>query len=238
MKTPQRIEKHTSEKSDKQLFLEISESCETSFQHVFERYRQPMWLFAMTVVKVPEIAEDVVQESFIKLWDVREKLTDVDKPNDFVFILVRNRALDALRRLAHQEKEREKLWQHLKTQCPNYSDYYLEAEQAEDILKGIIEKLPAQQRKAFKMSRDLNLSHQEIAKELKISKNTVKKHISIALKTCRAQLKRLGFSYYFILPLLLPASSSVFSVDEGKNEHTFGKSVVEICHEHLQQGRV
>jgi len=81
----------------------------------------------------------------------------------------------------------------------------------------------------------LNLSHQDIADELKISKNTVKKHISIALKTCRKQLKRLGFSYYFILPLLLPPSLSVFSVDYEKNDDIFGKTVVEICHEHLRQ---
>ena len=235
MKTPLTIQDHT---PDKQLFLAINENCEDAFHIVFERYRQPMWSFAMTVVKVPEIAEDVVQESFIKLWEVRETLANVDKPKDFIFILVRNRALDALRRMAHQEKEREKLWQHLKAQCPNYSGYYLEAEQAEDILKGIIEKLPAQQQKAFKMSRDLNLSHQDIADELKISKNTVKKHISIALKTCREQLKRLGFSYYFILPLLLPASLSVFSMNDGKNEPIFGETVVEICDEHLQQSGI
>jgi len=235
MKTPLTIQDHT---PDKQLFLAINENCENAFHIVFERYRQPMWSFAMTVVKIPEIAEDVVQESFIKLWEVRETLANVDKPKDFIFILVRNRALDALRRMAHQDKEREKLWQHLKTQCPNYSGYYLEAEQAEDVLKGIVAKLPTQQQKAFKMSRDLNLSHQDIADELKISKNTVKKHISIALKTCREQLKRLGFSYYFILPLLLPPSLSVFSVDYEKNEHKFRETVAEIRHEHLQQDRV
>jgi RNA polymerase sigma-70 factor (ECF subfamily) len=224
--------------SDMQLFLAISKGSEMAFQFVFERYRQPMWSFVMTLVKSPHIAEDIIQESFIKLWERRDILTEVVKPKDFIFILVRNRALDALRRLATSEKEKEKLWVHLKQQS-DYSDYYLEAEQASQILKDIIDQLPAQQQKAFTMSRDLGLSHQDIADELKISRNTVKKHISIALKTCREQLKRLGFSYYFILPLLLPASLCVFKAnEEEKDKQTTGRTVVEVCHEYLQQGRI
>ena len=228
--------------SDKQLFLAVSTGSEMAFQFVFERYRQPMWSFVMTLVKSPHIAEDIVQESFIKLWECRGTLADVVNPKDFIFILVRNRALDVLRKLAHQEKEKEHVWEQLKQQS-DYSDYWLEAEQAAQILKDIIAKLPAQQQKVIHMSRDLGLSHQDIANQLKISQNTVKKHIVIALKTCREQLRRIGFSYFFILPLLPPASTYVFSIDDEKrsyekNEQTTGGAVAEIQHKHLQQGGI
>jgi len=223
--------------SDKQLFLAISKESEMAFQLVFERYRQPMWSFVMTLVKSPDIAEDIVQESFIKLWEMRGSLADVVEPKDFIFIIVRNRALDALRKLAHQEKGKESVWNHLKQQS-DYSDYWLEAEQAAQILKQIIAQLPAQQQKVIHLSRDLGLSHQEIAEQLNISKKTINNHIVAALKTCREQLKKLGFTYFFILPLGIVAPYFVFSTDDEnwsneENEQTIRETVAEIQHELL-----
>jgi len=188
-----------------------------------------MWQFAITIVKSEHIAEDIVQESFIKLWESRNILAEVKKPNDFIFILVRNHAFDVLRKLAREEKEleREQVWETLKQQSA-YSDYWLEAKQTTQILEQIIAQLPAQQQKVIRMSREEGLSHQDIAEHLKISKNTVKKHLVVALRTCREQLKRLGFSYFFILPLLLFTPVFVFNVDDQNrsyetNEQTIGE---------------
>ena len=224
--------------SDQQIFLAISEGSEAAFRMFFERYRQRMWTFVMTIIKSPHIAEDIVQESFIKLWECRNMLADVEKPNVFIFVLVKNRAFDALRKLVHEEEVREQVWEQIKQQSA-YSDYWLEAEQAEQILGQIIARLPAQQQKILHLSRELGLSHQEIANQLKISKNTVKNHIVAALKTCREQLKRMGFSYFFLLPLVLLGPVYVLNTYDNKRinenkEKTVGGTVEEIQHQHLQ----
>jgi len=219
---------------DEQLFLAISEDSEMAFQHIFERYYQPMWSFVMTLVKSSHIAEDIVQESFIKLWGCRNILAEVKKPSDFIFILVRNHALDIIRKLAREQKEKrkEQLWEDLKQQSI-HSDYWLEMKQATEILKQIIDQLPAQQQKIMHLSRELGLSHQDIADQLKISKNTVKNHLVVALKTCREQLKKIGFSYFFVLPLVLSGPDFVFRANDEKqtdekNKQTLGKTVAEV----------
>ena len=230
--------------SDNQLFLAISRGSESAFRFIFERYHQRMWAFVMTLVKSPHIAEDIVQESFIKLWECRAILADVKKPNDFIFILVRNHALDSLRKLTREDKERERdqVWEDLKRQSV-YVDYWLEAKQAAQILEQIIAQLPCQQQKVIRLRHNRGLSHQEIADYLQISKNTVKKHLAIALKTCREELKRMGFSYFFVLPLLLFDPVFVFNIDDNtrideQNEETYRGTVAKVQHQHLQQERV
>jgi len=204
--------------SDQHLFLAMSEGNEQAFRLIFERYYQRMWSFVMKLVKSQQIAEDVVQESFIKLWECRNLLTDVKKPDDFIFILVRNKALNTLRKLINEEKEKKQLWERLKQQSI-HCDYWLEAEQAAHILEQIITQLPAQQQKVIHLSRELGFSHKEIANQMNLSKNTVKNHLVSALKTCREQLKKLGFSYFFVLPLVLVEPFCVFITDDDKWIH-------------------
>ena len=225
--------------SDKQLFLAISKGNEEAFRLIFERYHQRMWSFAMTLVKLSHVAEDIVQESFIKLWECRDMLSDIKKPDDFIFILVRNHALNSFRGLGREEKRKLRFREHLRQQSV-YADYWLEAEQATQILEQIIAQLPTQQQKVIRLSRDSGLSHQDIAEQLKISKTTVNKHLVIALKTCREQLKRMGFSYFFLIPLLIVGSSGVFNIDDKKrtdenNEETNRGTVEKIQHQHLQR---
>lgn len=93
--------------TDKQLFKEVSEGNEQAFQLVFKRYYQRMFSFAGTVVKSPHLAEEIVQEVFIRLWEQRELLAEISNPENYFFIVIRNRAYNYLRAAANEQSRRE-----------------------------------------------------------------------------------------------------------------------------------
>lgn len=174
--------------NDKQLFKEVSEGNERAFRIIYNRYYQRMYSFAGKVVKSPHVAEEIVQEVFIRLWEQRELLCEVKNPDNYVFIVIRNHTYNYLRAVAREQNRREKLWEALQQQVTDEGTS-LEAEEAELFLEKLLAKLSPQQRKIFRMSREDGFSHQQIADELHLSRDTVKKHVANSLKIFKAHLK-------------------------------------------------
>ncbi len=182
--------------TDKQLFKEVSEGNEQAFQLVFKRYYQRMFSFAGTVVKSPHLAEEIVQEVFIRLWEQRELLAEISNPENYFFIVIRNRAYNYLRAAANEQSRREQLWEAMQQRAAE-PDSSLEAEEADRFFEKIMAKLSPQQQKVFRMSRVEGYSHQQIADELKLSKLTVKKHVADSLKVFKGYLKYFGQLFFF-----------------------------------------
>lgn len=174
--------------SDKQLFKEVSEGDERAFQHLFTRYYPRMISFAGMMVKSPYAAEEIVQEVFIRLWEQREVLAEVKSPENFVFIVIRNHTFNYLRAAANEQNRREQLWEALQQRAADET-ITLEMQEADQFFEKILAKLSPQQQKIFRMSREEGFSHQQIADELQLSKDTVKKHIANSLKVFKSYLK-------------------------------------------------
>ncbi len=184
--------------SEKQLFEKINEESEWAFQVLFKRYYPRMLSFVGKVVKSPYVAEEIVQEVFIRLWENRYMLNEVKNPKDYLFIMVRNHALNYLRAAAREQSRREQLWEDLEKRAANIHAT-LEEQEAGQWLEKIVAKLSPQQQKVFRLSREQGLSHQEIANELHLSKNTVKKHVAESLKTFKLYLKESGLLLFSFL---------------------------------------
>jgi len=183
--------KEASSFTDKQLFKEISEGNERAFQLIFKRYYQRMLSFAGKVVKSPHVAEEIVQEVFIRLWEQREVLAEIKNPDNYLFIVMRNHALNHVRAAANEQNRREQLWEALEQRAAD-AGASLETQEAEQFFEKILAQLSPQQRKIFRMSREEGYSHQQIADELHLSKHTVKKHVADSLKIFKAYLKYFG----------------------------------------------
>lgn len=183
--------KEASSFTDKQLFKEISEGNERAFQLFFKRYYPRMFSFAGKVVKSPHVAEEIVQEVFIRLWEQREVLAEIKNPENYLFIVLRNHAFNNLRAAANEQNRREQLWEALEQRAAEASTS-LEAKEAEQFFEKILLQLSPQQRKIFRMSREEGYSHQQIADELHLSKHTVKKHVADSLKIFKTYLKYFG----------------------------------------------
>ena len=189
---------------DDDLIIGINQRDSISFQQLYEQYYAALCVYAGQFTRSKEIAEEIVQDVFLKLWEHQGRLTISDSLKSYLYTAVRNQCLDHLKHLqvvhkfdeyySHLLKEAEDLY----VFSQESGDAILIASELEKSVKEAIDSLPEQCRKIFMMSRFDGLKHQVIADNLGVTINTVHRQISIALEKLRVSLKR-----YFTLFLLL-----------------------------------
>lgn len=159
-----------------------------SFSHMYERFYSPLCLFACRYTGRKDIAEEIVQEVFLKLWKEREVIEIHGSLRSYLFTSVKNGSLNYIKHLMIEKEFNAKALIHYQKRI-NYMEISQEdgssiliAEEYEKFLSCAIENLPPRCRKIFEMSRKEELKHSEIAQKLNISVNTVQKQISIAIE--------------------------------------------------------
>lgn len=135
-----------------------------------------------------EQAEDIVQEVFMKLWDDRARLPEIENINAWIFTMAQHKAFNSFRKIMRQELMILELIRKTENLSENNANN-LSLKEAEQILAKAIEQLPQQQKLVYQLSREQGLKHEEIARQLNLSPGTVKNHMIRALKTLREQLE-------------------------------------------------
>jgi len=159
-----------------------------AFGLLFDRYYNRVLSQALVYRKSYAAAEDAAQEIFLKVWHQRERLSSVRNFSNYLFILTRNEAIDALRKKAIELSGGDPpgdLAEDFMT--PERQMDYRETHAL--IMRGLGE-LPPQQREVFRLSRLEGRSNEEIAGMLGIAKTTVRWHLVAALSTLRAYVTR------------------------------------------------
>jgi len=175
------------ERSQAELIRLIAEGSEEAFAVVFHRYRNKIYTVALHYLKADPLAEEAVQDIFMRVWTYRDRLEGVVNFEAFLFILARNVLLNHLKK---QAKEFSRESSSTAEPFPEKSaDSRLVDAQNAYLLKRAIKNLPAQQRKVFELAREEDLSYKEIGEILQISPLTVKKHMAEAMKSLRNQLQ-------------------------------------------------
>jgi RNA polymerase sigma-70 factor (ECF subfamily) len=164
-----------------------------SFRNIFQEYYQPLCHLSQHYLEDKDEAKEVVQDAFIKLWEIRHDLNPDSNLRNFLFTLVKNNCLNILKRrqilLKHHEKIR---WIEMHYQYESLSrlgDDYLEFDELKDKIDLAIRNLPDHCRIVFEMSRFEELKNREIADKLGITQKTVEAHLTKALKILRSELK-------------------------------------------------
>ncbi|QYJ68395.1 RNA polymerase sigma-70 factor [Flavobacterium litorale] len=155
------------------------------FSILFDKHYKRLFNYAFKVVGHRDIAEGLVQETFIKLWDNIDSIKDDERSiESYLITVLKNKIIDNYRKKQTQEK-------HLnlyKLNTEFISDIDSKWELEKEIDK-IYNSLPPQTSDIFKLSRNKGLTYPEIASLKKISKKTVESHISKALDAFRKGLK-------------------------------------------------
>jgi len=175
----------------------------SSFKQLFNNYYQPLCHLGRYYLENEDEAKTVVQEAFVKLWEVRHELEAGSNIQNYLFTLVKNNCLNILKRrqilLKHHEKIREKELRYQYESLNRISDDYLEFKELKEKVDDAIKNLPEHLRVVFELSRFRDMKNREIASELQISKKTVEARITKALKILREELKD-----YLPLLMILP----------------------------------
>ncbi|MBO9727944.1 MAG: sigma-70 family RNA polymerase sigma factor [Chitinophaga sp.] len=168
--------------SDRQLLLQISEGDEQAFAMLVKAYSGLLFTYLVKITKDQDIASDVVQEIFTQLWLTRESLREVESFRSWLFVISRHHAVRMLKNIDKEYKKREE-WHQITQTVADGMEAQDEAslKDAYDILvKSAVDRLPPQQKKVWMLARLEGKKYAEIAEEMQISRETVKKYLQIA----------------------------------------------------------
>lgn len=169
---------------EKALLHQISIGDAKSFSIIFHRYSPKVYVYALKIVKSENLAEEIAQEVFVKVWNLEEQLTQIENLDAYLRVLTRNHTLKVLRRLALEIKT-SRMMAHDYQEDHNETEEYIIFKDSEKILNQAIEKLPAQQKLVYSLCHQEGLKYEEVAERLNISKLTVKTHMQHALRFLR-----------------------------------------------------
>lgn len=134
------------------------------------------------------MAEDITQEVFMKLWQGRQDLPIIKNPENFLFVTTRNLTYNRMKRIKTEDAYIHYLLQ-MVPEALSGSDALAEYHELHLCIKQGIDLLPPQQQKAFKLSRDKGFTHEQIAREMNITRETVKGYIVRSIAFLRQYLK-------------------------------------------------
>ncbi len=180
---------------------EIMKSNADAFEKLFNFYCQPLLNFSRRYVLDKQIAENIVQDIFVKIWTNRSALDPGKSIKSYLFTSVKNESLKHLRHLDVEQRGAEKLI--TSAFNDNSPDINLNTAELEELVEKAIKELPEKCREIFAMSRFDNLKYSEIALILNISVKTVETQMGRALKKLRDRLKP-------FLVILLAVTSTVY----------------------------
>jgi RNA polymerase sigma-70 factor (ECF subfamily) len=190
------------------LLRQIAEGNEKSFSILVDHHWNNIYSMSLAYLKSSTLAQDIVQDVFLKVWLKREELPQIKDFNSWLFILARNALLSALRTSKRQANYGDSLLDDLVE--PNQSpDRYYDYKQLNELLQQAIEQLSPQQKLVFQLSHEQGLSHEEICERLGIARQTLKNHLVRAMITLRTYIQSNGewlivaFVFVRLLPLLV-----------------------------------
>ncbi|MCF0074407.1 RNA polymerase sigma-70 factor [Dyadobacter sp. CY261] len=174
--------------NETELLTEIAAGSEKAFAALFHWYRDKVYSTALRLTHSSFLAEEVVQDIFLKLWVKRSSLSEVVGFEDYLFIMTRNHVFSILKRMARQQQLVDDLQLEMPVAENTTYNRIIDLE-IEEIVHQAVELLPAQQKQIYLMSKEQELKRDEIAKTLRISSETVKTHLARALRHIRAYSK-------------------------------------------------
>ncbi len=170
------------------LLQQIATGNEKAFQTLFNNYNSRLYHYVFSFVKSSQVAEELVMDVFLKLWLGRDLLLQIKSFNGFLFRVAHNKIIDFLRFSAKDPKLKELLWDEVQMASSSLADHSLIHHEYEKKLREAIDLLSPQRKKVYRLTHEEDLTHDQIAVQLHISKSTVNNHIVEAKRFIRGYL--------------------------------------------------
>lgn len=176
---------------DDGLLQRVAEGSPEAFEALYDRYCRLAYAIAMRVLTDAHAADEVVQEAFLAVW--RKRLTyraEAGSPRTWIATIVRNRAIDHLRRDSHRDVY--ELGIEVPADRAALSDTWAEvaAELSKQQIQAALRTLPIEQRQTIELAYWSGLSQSEISEQMHVPIGTVKGRARLGLLKLRCALER------------------------------------------------
>jgi len=178
----------------------LAKDSEYAFQLIYDRYRNRIYHTAIRYLKSPVLAQETVQDVFLKLWLERRNHNPKQPIEAWLYTVAKNNLLNRLKRIANEWKALHQL-QLNSPKSDNTTGDKVEDSQYQRLLQQALLELPAQQQKVFYLARQEHLTYMEIGEKLGISPLTVKTHMARALNHIKTYFAAHGETFFWFLAL-------------------------------------
>ncbi len=162
---------------------------EKAFRQIYDLYAGRLQAFAIRIVKSPVLAEDLIQDIFVNLWELRESLDPEKNFQSFLFTITRNHALNLLKRSSANTLVLNEIFIYA-AKSSNTTEDLIEFDETSRILHQALDQLPPQQKRVFELCKLNGLSYEQAAAELNISPGTINAHMVKSIRFIKTYLSR------------------------------------------------
>jgi RNA polymerase sigma-70 factor (family 1) len=183
---------------EKELLSRIAAGDESAFRKIYDAYRRKIYSYTLRLTESESIADDIIQDVFMKVWINRQSLVNISNFNAWLHTIARNHIADVMKiiakaRLSHQQ------WAQVKAVNFNNVEEAMADKENLQLLQQALNRLSPQQRLIYQLTRQEGTKHADIAGQLKISRHTVKTHLVVALRSIRNYLQLHSDQVLFII---------------------------------------
>jgi len=173
---------HPEWNDDALLMRRLAAGDEEAFNRLFERHRGKLYDYLVKVTRSAEISEEIVTDVFVKLWIGKELVPEIRQLDAFLHTVAYHKALDFLRTVSRKRRMHKAYLDSFQPEPEKGADELLIDAESLQLFKRAVQTLPPKRKLIYMMSREKGLTHEEIARTLNLSPNTVKNSIVTATR--------------------------------------------------------
>lgn len=171
--------------NEKELIALVAQGDECAFGKLFDHYRNRIYGLVLKLTHSTSIAEEIVEEVFLKIWLKRGGLNNIQNFQAYLFTIARNDVYKVLKQIAQNYKV-ILLTEDNHSLSHNNTDNYILDKEYSLLLKKAIDRLPKQQKQVYALIKEQGLKREEAADFLQLQPETVKFHLAQAMKNIRS----------------------------------------------------
>lgn len=172
--------------NESELIARLAKQDKQAFTIIYNIYAERLFFYALKYVKLSELAEDAVQDIFVKLWNQSQTLEINYSLQAYLFKSIQNHLLNVIKRGKLQARIMEVVTP--KDETSNCTEELLQVKETAGEAQRAIDSLPPQRKLIFELSRTQGMSHRQIAEHLEIADSTVNNQLVKAIKSIKHYL--------------------------------------------------
>lgn len=178
--------KESEQHNEKELLESVAEGSEIAFRKIIEQHHQVIYTMGYRLSNSKELAEDLVQDVFLKLWIHRSKLLEIENLSGWIYQAAKNILLNTLTKLGREKKYKTENavneWLN-EYSLQNIAEY----RELDNTLKEAVKMLPLRQRQTYELIKEQHMSRMAAAQTLNVSQETIKSNLELAVRFIRAR---------------------------------------------------
>lgn len=175
--------------TDGELLERIAGDDSTAFGILYRRYWEELFVVSVKVLRDKSAAADVVQDVFLSLWSRRSQLKIEGTFSHYLHTAIRYKAIHHIEKNITRHDYLALLADVSVNWLPPNAEVDLHLKELMQAVRSVVTQMPPKMQEVYRLSRQEQLSHKEIAEQLSVSVETVKKHIQHALKLIKTALQ-------------------------------------------------